>query len=136
MTAIARISHTIGRTDAVDASRHLMNRRNSLFARAGIAALSLLRGYERKYVRRKSPQRPLVRDHLAVVWQRANVDEFHLAAELGHRAQRRDDRLLQRRGRPGAFGHQRHHILLARARDDEAQAAELGMALADLRHLA
>ena len=35
-----------------------------------------------------------------------------------------------------AFGRQRHRVLLARARDGEAQAAELGMALADLRHLA
>ena len=74
----------------------------------------------------------LVRDHLAVIRQRASADQFDIAAELRHRAQARSEFLLECSARRRRLRLQRHQIAFAGPRDDEAQPPEFGMALADL----
>lgn len=63
---------------------------------------------------------PLVRDHLAVVRQRAGPHQFNFASELRHCAQGACNLLAQRVVCDRRLRFQRHCIGLALARDDEA----------------
>src|SRR5581483_8758188 len=63
----------------------------------------------------RSPHRPLVRDHLAVVGQFARSDQLHDALELGDRLQGGRDRVRERSIAAHALGQQRHGVLLALA---------------------
>src|SRR5262249_61593353 len=83
-----------------------------------------------------SPDAALIGDDLAVVRERARVDELHMPAPLGHRLQARRDGVAEAFTRAAAFGIKRHDVLLGLAADREAQAAEFGMPLGDLRYLA
>src|SRR5437868_87994 len=71
---------------------------------------------------------PLVRDHLAVIRQRARAYQLDGAAKLRHGAQGSCDLLAQRLACRRAFRLQRHRIGLALAGDDEAEPSEFGMA--------